>query len=191
MLQEEMFKLDMVSVRLVKDSPVLSDHRIHSPEDAIQVMGQFLRGMDREILCTIHLKADGTPINGHIASMGALSQTLVHPREVLKAAILSNAANMLMLHCHPSGNLTPSEADIEITDRMLNVCGMVGIPLLDHIIVGGENPDYFSFRENEILKNPCVEFKKEIGRLSFAAFEPEEYIENIPAEREVRKRRHL
>lgn len=61
-----------------------------------------------------------------------------------------------MVHNHPSGDLTPSKDDIRLTDRMQKVTGLVGIPLMDHIIVGGDNKEYFSFREKGIMKNPCI-----------------------------------
>ena len=102
---EKTYNLDMVSVRLVHDPPLLSDHKIKTAEDAVQVIGELLGEMDREVICIINLKSDGTPINGHIASVGAISQAVTTPREMLKAAILSNAASMIMLHCHPSGSV--------------------------------------------------------------------------------------
>ena len=82
------FKLDVVSVRLVQDIPLLSDHRICSPEDAIDVIGKYLCDMDREVVCVVNLKGDNTPINCHIASVGAINQTVAHPRELLKSAVL-------------------------------------------------------------------------------------------------------
>ena len=94
------FKLDVVSVRLVKDAPVLSEHRIVTPEDAVDVVGKFLCEMDREVVCIVNLKGDNTPINLHIASIGAVNQAMAHPRELFKSSILSNAANMILLHCH-------------------------------------------------------------------------------------------
>lgn len=154
MEQENEYKLDMVSVRLVHDAPLMSEQKIHSPEDAIRVMGDFMCEMDREVVCVINLRSDGTPINGHVASIGALNQTLVSPRELLKAAILSNAAQMIMLHCHPSGSLVPSMEDMKMTNRMIEICDLIGIPLVDHIIIGGENhQEYFSFQAKGILRN--------------------------------------
>ena len=86
------FSLDVVSVRLVKDAPVMSGHPITSPEDAVLLLGKHLCEMDREVVCVINLKADGTPINCHFASIGTLDQAMAHPREIFKASILSNAA---------------------------------------------------------------------------------------------------
>ena len=70
MQEQEPFKLEVVSVRLVKDAPLFSDHKITTPQDAVKVVGDFLCEMDREVLCIINLKSDGSPINCSIVSMG-------------------------------------------------------------------------------------------------------------------------
>lgn len=145
------FKLDVVSIRLNKDAPLMSGHPVKSPEDAVKLIGQELCEMDREVVCIINLKSDGTPINCTFASMGALDRSVAHPRELLKATILSNASTMIMVHNHPSGNLDPSIEDSILTDRMIKICDLVGVPLVDHIIVGGDNSDYFSFKEKDRL----------------------------------------
>lgn len=147
------FKLDVISVRLIKDAPIFSEHKITCPDDAVNLIGKQLCEMDREVVCVINLKTDGTPINCHFASIGALNQSMAHPRELLKSSILSNAANMILLHCHPSASLQPSKEDTVLTDRMVQICGLMGIPLLDHIIVGGDNSQYFSFKNKGILPN--------------------------------------
>lgn len=145
------FKLDVVSIRLNKDAPLMSGHPVKSPEDAVKLIGKELCEMDREVVCIINLKSDGTPINCTFASMGALDRSVAHPRELLKATILSNASTMIMIHNHPSGNLDPSIEDSILTDRMIKICDLVGVPLVDHIIVGGDNSDYFSFKEKDRL----------------------------------------
>lgn len=151
---EEKNKFDVVSVRLVKDAPILSNHPIHTPQDAIKVLGEILCEWDREVFCVINLKADGTPINCHFASMGAINASIACPRELFKSSILSNAANMILVHNHPSGRLIPSKDDVVTTERMIKLCEIMGIPLLDHVIVGGDNKEYFSFNEKKLLKNP-------------------------------------
>lgn len=161
------FVLEVVSVRLVRDAPVLSGTEIKSPEDAVRLVGRELCDMDREVVCVINLKADKTPINCHFASAGVLDCTLAHPRELLKTGILSNAAGMILVHNHPSGNLLPSEDDVKLTDRMQQVCGLVGIGLLDHVIVGGDNSRYFSFREKGLVKNPQREYQTDYRRLEW------------------------
>ena len=105
MIGERAFKLDMVSVRLVKDAPILSGVRIISPESAVEAMGSVMSEIDREVVAVINLKADGTPINASFVSMGTINAALTEPRELLKASILSNAANVIMVHNHPSGRL--------------------------------------------------------------------------------------
>lgn len=147
MIQNNTFKLDKVSVRLNRDGPIMSGNPIRAPEDAVKLLGREMCELDREVVVIINLKADGTPINCTFASMGALDSSVAHPRELLKSTILSNASSILLLHNHPSGNLEPSVQDTYLTDRMIKLCDMVGIPLLDHIIVGGDNTEYFSFKE--------------------------------------------
>lgn len=167
MKEQEEFHLETVSIRLARDAPIYSKHRITKPMDAVDVVGSLLCEMDREVVCVINLKSDGTPINCHFASMGALNYAAIHPRELLKASILSNAANMMLVHNHPSENLHPSAADIALTDRMIQVTGLVGIPLLDHIIVGGDNRQFFSLREKGLIKNPAGNYAQAIEDVSF------------------------
>lgn len=163
----EEFQLDVVSVRLVSDSPVFSEHKIIKPQDAVDVIGKILCEMDREVVCLVNLKSDGTPINCHFASMGALDKSIVHPRELFKASILSNACKMLLLHSHPSGNLCPSKEDTVITDRLLQLSELMEIPLLDHIIVGGDNSRYFSFKEKGMIQNSWNNYKTNYELLDF------------------------
>ena len=167
MQEQEPFKLEVVSIRLVKDAPLFSDHKIISPADAVEVVGDFLCEMDREVMCIINLKSDGTPINCNIVSMGAVSQTIAEPRELFKASILSNAAKMIMVHNHPSGSLEPSKQDTMITDRMLKLTDLMGITLQDHVIVGGDNSQYFSFCEKGLLKHPDIYLSTDYKSLEF------------------------
>lgn len=161
------FALEVVSVRLVREAPILSRTGIRTAEDAVRLVGRELCGMDREVVCVINLMADQTPVNCHFASVGILDYSLAHPRELLKTGILSNAAGMLLCHNHPSGNLLPSEDDVKLTDRMQQVCGLVGIGLLDHVVVGGDNSRYFSFREKGLVKNPCMDYETDYRKLEW------------------------
>ncbi len=111
--------LSMVSVRLVKDAPIMSKKEIHSPQDAVEVLGDYLCEMDREVFGIINLKSNGVPINCSICSVGTLEQTLAHPREIMKSSILSNASNIIIMHNHPSGSLKPSKQDSILTDRII------------------------------------------------------------------------
>ena len=161
------FQLDVVSVRLVRDAPIFSEQKIINPKSAIAVVGELLCEMDREVMCIINLKSDGTPINCNFASMGAINQAIAEPREIFKSAVLSNAASMIMVHNHPSGNLEPSKEDTMITDRMLKLSALIGIPLIDHVIVGGDNTRYFSFKEKELLQMPKISLTENYQYLDF------------------------
>ena len=167
MQEQEPFKLEVVSVRLVRDAPLFSDHKITTPKDAVKVVGDFLCEMDREVVCVINLRTDGTPINCNIVSMGAINQTIAEPRELFKASILSNAAQMIIVHNHPSGSLEPSQIDTMLTDRMLKLTDLMGITLNDHVIVGGDNSQYFSFHEKGLLKHPKIYFSTDYKSLDF------------------------
>ena len=144
------FKLEQVSVRLNTDYALYSQQAIQTAEDAVRIVGQELMAqLDREQICIINLNAARNPINFSIISVGTLNHALVEPREMLKASILSNAGSVILLHNHPSGNLEASRDDYEMTERMIRSFDIVGIKMLDHIIVGGNNPeDFFSIREN-------------------------------------------
>jgi DNA repair protein RadC len=161
------FALDVVAIRLVKDAEILSDKPIQDVEDLVALLGGHMCELDREVVCVVNLKSDGTPINCHYASMGAINYATAHPRELFKSSILSNAANMILIHNHVSGSLQPSKDDIRITDRMVNLCEHLGIPLLDHIIVGGSNREYFSFRAQKILPAPSIQYEENYENIHF------------------------
>ena len=125
---------DLVGVRLVPERKLYSEKEIVCSSDAVALLSKELGEHDREVFCVLHLSPRGLPLSASITSMGELTSTLVHPREVFKSAVLSSAAGIMLLHNHPSGNLTPSEEDIKTTERIA-VCGRVlGIPVVDHII---------------------------------------------------------
>lgn len=157
-------KLNHVAIRMIEQPPLYSKEPMDSPEAAIRVMQEFLNEMDRELFCIINLQSDLKPINMNIVSVGALNQSLIHPREVFKSAILSNAAGILMIHNHPSGNLTPSKEDIYITDRLRQAGELLGIQLFDHIITGREK-EYFSFQERRTLPGVSPRFVSDLEEL--------------------------
>ncbi len=181
---KEVYKdqMEMASIRLKKDAPLMSKVPVDSPQGAIEVLGEYLSEMDREIICVINLRSDGCPINCSICSIGAINQAVAHPREIMKTAILSNAASIILVHNHPSGNLNPSKEDTMITDRMATVCELLGVPLVDHVIVGGDNKTYFSFREKGILPMKKVKLESDYKKINLDA--------PIVAEDHVRKRHH-
>ena len=160
------FKLDVVSVRLVKDAPILSKNNLTNPKEVVATLGEVMSQFDREVVAVVNLKADLTPINVHFASVGTINQAITHPRELLKASILSNAASIIMIHCHPSGNLLPSREDTIITDRMNQICELMGINFIDHVIVAGDNREFFSFNEKGLVKNYKVSYETDYKALN-------------------------
>ena len=150
-----MEKINQVSIRLVKERPLLSEEQLTSPEKVAMVVGDYIRDMDREALCVINFNSKLQPLNFNLVSIGAIDTTIASPREILKSAILSNAANMMILHNHPSNILEPSKEDIRTTAKLVDICNLVGIPLLDHIIVGPDKGRYFSLRDKQL-----VDFRK-------------------------------
>lgn len=145
--------LEQVSIRLKRENGLYSDNPINTPVDAIKVIGQeLLADLDREALCIVNLKSDGTPINFSVVSIGSVNKSMVSTREVMKSAILSNAARAIILHNHPSGNIKVSKDDIEATKKLLNAFKLMNIDLLDHVIVGaGEPVKYYSMREDNVI----------------------------------------
>lgn len=93
-------ELQQVGVRLVPEQTLMSDVPMKNPQEAVRVIGEWLGTMDRELFCVVNLQADLRPINMNVVSIGALSQAMVHPREVMKSAILSNAHSIMLIHNH-------------------------------------------------------------------------------------------
>lgn len=160
------YKLDRVAIRMVKEPPLYSSEPLRSPEAAVKVIADMLRQYDREAFCIVNLRNDLSPINMNIVSTGTLNASLAHPREILKSAVLSNASATMLFHNHPSGNLTPSQEDIEITDRMSKLFAMAEMPLLDHIIIGNGD-QYYSFKENSVMPIGTQMFARDPAEIKF------------------------
>jgi DNA repair protein RadC len=103
----------------------------------------------KEHFLTVHLNARHVPTLLDVVSVGTLSASLVHPREVFRRAIAENCACLILVHNHPSGDPAPSPDDVEITTRLTKVGELVGIEVIDHVILVREG--YFSFREAGML----------------------------------------
>ena len=154
-------KLEQVAIRMVEQPPLYSKEPMNNPDAAIRVMNEFLSQMDRELFCIVNLQADLTPINMNIVSVGSLNEALINPREIFKSAILSNAHSMMLIHNHPSGNLTPSTSDIQTTARMQELGELMGISLVDHIITG-RNGNYYSFRDKGEFPGSRIRFSTRV-----------------------------
>lgn len=150
-MDDQRFQLDMVSVRLIKERELLSDKQITDHVSAIEVVGDFLSDLDREYFCMLNLNTAGNPINFNIVSVGTINASVVSIPNVIKSAVLSNAANIIVLHNHPSGNLKPSHADICMTNSLGKACNIMQIGFLDSVILGGNNKKFYSMREEGFI----------------------------------------
>ena len=130
-------RINMVSIKMVKESSFLYQTRtISSPKDAYEMIKEQLEGLDREQFIIACLNTKNEPTNISVVSVGSLNKAIVHPREVFKTAILSNASSIMAFHNHPSGDTTPSQQDIQLTHRLVEAGELLGIKLVDHLIIG-------------------------------------------------------
>ncbi|WP_223553887.1 JAB domain-containing protein [Lysinibacillus sphaericus] len=138
----------ILSVKLVKESSMLyKGRRIRRPQDYYELFKQFLGEVDREYFVVMCLDTKNQPPNISVVHIGSLNASLVHPREIMKTAILSNAASFILAHPHPSGE--PSPEDIKVTERLQRVGEIIGIDVHDHIILGEDN--YISLKEKGFM----------------------------------------
>ena len=144
-------KIEVVNIRMVKEPSLYSSEKIKSPEDVLKVIADELATYDREVFAVLNLKSNGQAINLNICSMGTLDSSMVSPREVFKSSILSNAAAFIAIHNHPSGSLSPSQEDKDVTKRLLACSELLGIKMLDHIIVAGDKAQMYSFKQDGML----------------------------------------
>lgn len=143
-------RISIVSIKMVREASILYEVRkISSPGDAAELGRRFLDDADREQLLVCCLDTKNQPVALNVVSIGSLNSSIVHPREVFKAAILSNAASIIVFHNHPSGDPSPSSEDISITNRLKECGKIIGIDLIDHIIIGNER--HYSLKERGIL----------------------------------------
>lgn len=133
-------RVDIVSLRIVKESSLLyKDRSIRSPQDGYKLFNQFLGELDREYFVVMCLDVKNQPTAINVCHIGSLNASIVHPREVLKIAILSNSASIIVMHNHPSGRPEPSQEDIDVTKRIAEAASIMGIELLDHLVIGSNS----------------------------------------------------
>lgn len=132
-------KVPWYHVALVRDESVSYETetvRISTPEDVAAVCAD-MRALDRERFDILMLSTKGNLIARVNVSTGSLNASLVHPRECAKPAIIANAASVIVVHNHPSGDSTPSGADIQLVRRLSKAFDVIGIELLDSCVIGG------------------------------------------------------
>lgn len=136
-------------VKLVRErSGSEAPYRVRGPGDIHRAFAS-LSECDRERFYSVHLDAQHHVCGLEMVTQGTLDASLITPREVYKAAILSNAGAIILVHNHPSGSPDPSREDRSITEKLVDSGDVLGIPVVDHIIIGDQS--YFSFSEAGLL----------------------------------------
>ncbi len=143
-------RVNIVSLKMVREATILyPDRAIRSPRDAAKLLQPFLQDADREYFLVICLDTRNQVNSITTSHIGSLNASVVHPRECFKTAILSNAASIIVAHNHPSGNTTPSPEDVSVTKRLKEAGDLLGVELLDHLIIAGN--DFCSLKESGYL----------------------------------------
>ncbi len=125
------------------------DRPVRGPED-VQERCRGYTTTRKEHFLTLHLNTRHVVVREELVSIGSLNASIVHPREVFRSAILESAASLILVHNHPSGDPAPSDDDIRITMRLAEVGELVGIPVVDHVVLG--DGAFYSFRASKLLK---------------------------------------
>lgn len=143
------YEFKQVEIRLkVKESdPLYSAEPVDCADKAIKLIAELMKDLDRECVYVINFDNRMHPISFNMAAMGGTNFAPIEPGNIFKSALLSNASNVILLHVHPSGDVTPSRSDIDTTRRTALVGAVLGIALQDHLIVAGGTGAFISIRE--------------------------------------------
>lgn len=145
--------LKEIRIRLCEGEALYSNAPLLTPKDAVHTLGEMMSTIDREVVCVINCDSKLRPISYNIVSIGSINAAIVPVSNVFKSAILSNSTSILLMHNHPSGGEpVPSKEDIDITNKLQEAASIMGIPLIDHIIVGSEDK-FYSFKSHHLLEN--------------------------------------
>ncbi len=145
------YAVPVYRVSLVREAGIPCDsYKFRNSATVSTLLHTYLADADREHFVVFFVDQKNRVIGVHTVSMGSLTASVVHPREVFKAAILANAAAIVCGHNHPSGDVQPSREDRATTKRLVEAGKLLGIEVLDHIIIGREGV-YFSFADENLL----------------------------------------
>jgi DNA repair protein RadC len=148
------FRIPAYRVELVRTHSVVSEYRFCSgPEQAVELFTRAVGDPDREHLVAMYLDAKMRFVGIHIAAVGQIAEMQVAPAEVFKAALLCNAAAVVIAHNHPSGDTLPSESDVDVTADLELAGAQLGVFVLDHLVIGRPG-DYVSLRELDRMLIP-------------------------------------
>ena len=139
-------------IALVREPGVKLAERpeLRSPAEAVPMLAQYIGETDREVFAVALLTVRHRVLGLHTVSIGCLTASLVHPREVFKPAILAGSAALIVAHNHPSGDPEPSAEDVVLTRRLAAAGQLLGIEILDHLVIG-EAGRFVSLRGRGVL----------------------------------------
>ena len=130
--------------------------KLKKPDDVIDYVSEYyapyLRDKEKEFFSVILLDIKSKPIDNIEISKGSVNATVVDPKEIVKSASLKSASSIILVHNHPSGETTPSQDDIELTNRIVSACEMIDVKVLDHIIIGKNTEDFYSFAKEGLIR---------------------------------------
>jgi len=124
-----------------------SKQHIKTSEDVAKLFMERFKDIKKEYFSIVNLTSKNNMINHQTISIGNLNESLAHPREIFHSAIKSSASRVILIHNHPSGDPSPSEADLQLTERLIEAGELLGISVLDHVIIG--NGKWWSWREGK------------------------------------------
>ena len=144
-------KPDVINVRLVNEPYYISDEEVSitTPDHAIAYFGKDLASYSNEVVEVIFMNNKNRPIHMMMVNKGTINSSLVSQQSIFQAAILSNAACMIMMHNHPSGNVSPSMDDLKMFEKMKDAGNLIGVPILDSIVVAPGKNHYYSMKKGD------------------------------------------
>ena len=147
------YKIPRIRYSLIRESYVESPiEKVQNSRDLVGFLHTQLDDWDREVFLVIHLDSKNQIIDICTASIGSLSTSITHPREIWCYAVRNQSAAVIFVHNHPSGEATPSHEDKDCTDRLVKAGQILGIRVLDHLIIGAYG-NFFSFADSGLLKS--------------------------------------
>lgn len=132
-------------IERISISKYTKSSQISAPKDVADYFMEKMRHLDYEELRVLFLNSNNTIITEKTITKGTVDFTIVSPREIFIQALKVNAVKIVLIHNHPSGNLIPSDADCDVTEKIVNAGELLNIKVIDHIIIGDNN--YMSFKE--------------------------------------------
>lgn len=130
-------------------APREAQDSITNPRQAAQLFMEELRYKKKEYFKILLLNTKNQLISREEVSVGSLSASIVHPREIFSIPLRKSASSVILFHNHPSGDPSPSQEDLEVTRRLVDAGNIIGIKVRDHIIIG--DGSFFSFREKGLI----------------------------------------